>query len=78
LYTAHEDYSPILNSYHFVPDYLDHMQFIAELLIGGYLLHYIPFHLIESTYFLYHYLPAVLFKLLFVAIMMEQAYLLIA
>ncbi|XP_064649155.1 protein O-mannosyl-transferase 1-like [Lineus longissimus] len=63
----------------FVPeDYLEHMQFIAELLIGGYLLHYIPFHLVESTYFLYHYLPAVLFKLMFVAVLMEQAYLLIA
>ncbi|XP_064648775.1 protein O-mannosyl-transferase 1-like [Lineus longissimus] len=55
-------------------DYLAQMTFVAELLIGGYLLNYLPFFAVESTYFLYHYLPAVLFKLIFVAILVEQIY----
>ncbi|XP_074653935.1 protein O-mannosyl-transferase 1-like [Tubulanus polymorphus] len=49
--------------------------FMGELLLGGYVLHYVPFLIVESTYFLYHYLPAVLYKILFLAVAAEQAYL---
>jgi dolichyl-phosphate-mannose-protein mannosyltransferase len=58
----------------FPSDYMEHMTFVAELLVGGYLLHYLPFFTVESTYFLYHYLPAVLYKLIFVAVLVEQIY----
>ncbi|XP_052104274.1 protein O-mannosyl-transferase 1-like [Mytilus californianus] len=42
----------------------NHFVFIAELLIGGYFLHYLPFFLTDSTLFLHSYLPCVIFKIL--------------
>ncbi|XP_049538959.1 protein O-mannosyltransferase 1 [Anopheles darlingi] len=36
----------------------------GEILLVGYLLHYLPYFFVERTLFLYNYLPALLFKIL--------------
>lgn len=50
------------------------LRFVAsgELLLGGYLLHYIPFFAVDRTLFLHHYLPAFLFQLLLIAALVDH------
>jgi len=45
------------------------MQFVevSELLFIGYLVHYLPYMVMQRTLFLYHYLPALLFSILLLA-----------
>ncbi|XP_049830868.1 protein O-mannosyltransferase 1 isoform X1 [Schistocerca gregaria] len=45
---------------------------IGEILLVGYLFHYIPFFFVERTLFLHHYLPAFTFKVLLTAAMVEH------
>jgi len=40
---------------------------VGRLLLIGYLVHYVPYLLIDRTLFLYHYLPALLFSILLLA-----------
>jgi len=40
---------------------------VGQLLFIGYLVHYVPYLLMERTLFLYHYLPALLFSILLLA-----------
>ncbi|ELU05738.1 hypothetical protein CAPTEDRAFT_156082 [Capitella teleta] len=45
-----------------------------EIFLGGYLLHFLPFFLTDSTLFLHHYLPALYFKLMLIAVLIEHVY----
>jgi len=40
---------------------------VGQLLFIGYLVHYVPYLLMERTLFLYHYLPALVFSILLLA-----------
>jgi len=44
---------------------------VGELLLTGYLVHYVPYLLMERTLFLYHYLPALVFSILLLAASVE-------
>ncbi|KAK3605873.1 hypothetical protein CHS0354_017778 [Potamilus streckersoni] len=46
--------------------------FIGDLLVIGYLLHYLPFFLTDSTLFLHNYLPCVIFKVLALASVIDH------
>ena len=46
----------------------------AELLLGGYLVNFLPYFTTERTLFLHHYFPALLFKILVLAFMVEHIY----
>ena len=48
--------------------------FVSELVIGGYLLNYLPYFLTDRTLFLHHYLPAVIFKILAFAVIIDHIY----
>lgn len=50
---------------------------IGEVLLAGYLIHYLPFFLMDRTLFLHHYLPACVFKVLLLAATVEHVYLLL-
>ncbi|KAJ1521671.1 hypothetical protein ONE63_003316 [Megalurothrips usitatus] len=50
---------------------------IGEVLFAGYLVHYLPFFLMDRTMFLHHYLPACVFKVLLLAALIEHLYLLL-
>ena len=52
----------------------NHFVFIAELLIGGYFLHYLPFFLTDSTLFLHSYLPCVIYKILAATALVDHLY----
>ena len=45
------------------------VQFVStgEVLLGGYLFHYIPFYFYDRTLFLHHYLPAYVYKIMLTA-----------
>ncbi|RUS87081.1 hypothetical protein EGW08_005157 [Elysia chlorotica] len=55
-------------------DQWQHVWFLGELFVGGYLLHYIPFFLCERTLFLHHYLPSVPFKILALTALGDHLY----
>jgi len=44
---------------------------VGQLLFVGYLVHYVPYLLVQRTLFLYHYLPALLFSILLLAANIE-------
>ena len=46
--------------------------FRGQLLVGGYLLHYLPYMSADRTLFLHHYLPAVIFKILVLAALLDH------
>ncbi|XP_048773923.2 protein O-mannosyl-transferase 1-like [Ostrea edulis] len=48
--------------------------FLGELLVGGYLLHYLPFFLTDRTLFLHSYLPCVVYKILVLAALTDHFY----
>ncbi|XP_046370265.2 protein O-mannosyl-transferase 1-like [Haliotis rufescens] len=50
----------------------DNFVFQGELLVGGYLLYYVPFFLLDRTLFLHHYLPAIVFKILVLAAIIDH------
>ena len=37
---------------------------VGEVLLGGYLFHFLPFFFVDRTLFLHHYLPAYAFKVM--------------
>ncbi|GLG97859.1 Protein O-mannosyltransferase 1 [Gryllus bimaculatus] len=47
---------------------------MGEILLMGYLFHYIPYFFVDRTLFLHHYLPAFTFKVLLSATMVEHLY----
>ena len=49
-----------------------HYVFLGEVLVGGYLLHFLPYMSAERTLFLHHYLPAVVFKILVLAALLDH------
>ena len=55
-----------------VPEEWQHYLFVGELLVGGYLLHYVPYMSADRTLFLHHYLPAVTFKILVLAALLDH------
>jgi len=44
---------------------------VGDVLFIGYLVHYVPYLLMERTLFLYNYLPALLFSILLLAANIE-------
>ncbi|XP_014672855.1 PREDICTED: protein O-mannosyltransferase 1-like [Priapulus caudatus] len=50
---------------------------IGEVLLGGYALNYVTYFLTDATLFLYHYIPALVFKFMLLATMVEHVYMLI-
>ncbi|XP_071948165.1 protein O-mannosyl-transferase 1-like [Antedon mediterranea] len=44
------------------------------LLFGGWLIHYLPFFLMERTLFIHHYLSALIFKIILLAVTIEVIY----
>ncbi|XP_076436443.1 protein O-mannosyl-transferase 1-like [Babylonia areolata] len=49
-----------------------HYLFVGQLLVGGYLLHFAPYLCADRTLFLHHYLPAVIFKVLLLAAVLDH------
>ncbi|XP_046468533.1 protein O-mannosyltransferase rt isoform X1 [Neodiprion pinetum] len=49
----------------------------GEVLLVGYLLHYLPFFFVERTLFLHHYLPAFVFKVLITSAVIDHLHYLI-
>jgi hypothetical protein len=45
---------------------------VGEVLLLGYLFHYLPYFFVERTLFLHHYLPAFTFKVLLMAALVEH------
>ena len=50
---------------------------IGEVLLAGYIIHYVPFFLMDRTLFLHHYLPACVFKVLLLSASVEHIYILL-
>ena len=50
-------------------------RFVAagQVLLGGYLFHYIPFFFYDRTLFVHHYLPAYMYKLMLTAYLISHA-----
>ncbi|CAG0881288.1 unnamed protein product [Darwinula stevensoni] len=46
--------------------------FVGEVFLGGFLLHFIPYFLVERTLFLHHYFPAFFFKTLLCVALIEH------
>ncbi|XP_065203314.1 protein O-mannosyltransferase 1 [Planococcus citri] len=49
-----------------------HFVKIGQILLFGYLLHYLPYFFVDRTLFLHHYLPALVFKCLLTAAVIEH------
>ena len=45
----------------------------GQVLLGGYLFHYVPFFFYDRTLFLHHYLPAYMYKLMLTAYLISHA-----
>lgn len=46
----------------------------GQVLMAGYLLHYLPYFFMDRTLFLHHYLPALVFKTLLLSALLEHCY----
>ncbi len=46
----------------------------GEVLLAGFLFHYVPFFFYDRTLFLHHYLPAYVFKLMLLAFVFGHAH----
>lgn len=57
-----------------VTDMWTHFIDIGEVLLAGYLFHYLPYFFVERTLFLHHYLPAFTFKVLLTAALVGHIY----
>lgn len=44
----------------------------GELLLGGYLIHFIPYFCVERTLFLHNYFPALMYKILLLCFVIEH------
>lgn len=47
---------------------------LGEIFLAGYLFHFLPYFFVERTLFLHHYLPALCFKILLLAGVIEHLY----
>lgn len=47
---------------------------VGEVLFAGYLVHFLPFFVVERTLFLHHYLPAFVFKVLLTAAVVDHVH----
>ena len=47
---------------------------VGEVLVGGYLMHFVPFLFYDRTLFVHHYLSAYVFKLMISAFMASHVY----
>lgn len=45
---------------------------VGQVLMAGYLLHYLPYFFMDRTLFLHHYLPALVFKTLLLSALLEH------
>uniref|UniRef100_A0A1B0CDS7 Protein O-mannosyltransferase 1 n=1 Tax=Lutzomyia longipalpis TaxID=7200 RepID=A0A1B0CDS7_LUTLO len=52
-------------------------QMSGELLLGGYLINYLPFFFTERALFLHNYFPALIFKILLLCFIIEHLYILL-
>ncbi|CAD6239502.1 GSCOCG00008720001-RA-CDS [Cotesia congregata] len=65
--------------YYDIPDTeWDRVILIGQVLFAGYILHFIPFFFVERTLFLHNYLPALAFKILLTAAVIDHLYYLIS
>nr|CAD7260474.1 unnamed protein product [Timema shepardi] len=58
--------------YDLPPEVWQNFTLVGEVLLAGYLFHYIPYFFVERTLFLHHYLPAFTFKVLLTAALVEH------
>lgn len=54
-----------------------HFVKIGQILLFGYVIHYLPYFFVDRTLFLHHYLPALVFKCLLTAAVVEHISLLL-
>ncbi|XP_013420332.1 protein O-mannosyl-transferase 1-like [Lingula anatina] len=47
---------------------------VGELLLGGFLVNFVPYFMQDRTMFLHHYLPGVLFKFMVLAAVIDHVY----
>ncbi|KAF2354988.1 Protein O-mannosyl-transferase C-terminal four TM domain, partial [Trinorchestia longiramus] len=47
---------------------------LGQVLGGGYLIHYLPYFLVDRTLFLHHYMPAYIYKICLIATVIEHAH----
>lgn len=52
----------------------DQFRTTGEVLLLGYVFHFLPYFFVDHTLFLHHYLPALAFKLLLNAAVVEHLY----
>ena len=57
----------------FVTESWDRFVTAGQVLLGGYLFHYIPFFFYDRTLFVHHYLPAYMYKLMLTAYLISHA-----
>ncbi|XP_055600559.1 protein O-mannosyltransferase 1 [Uranotaenia lowii] len=53
-------------------------RFGGEVFLAGYFIHFLPYLFVERTLFLYHYLPALLYKILLLCFVLEHIQLVIS
>ncbi|XP_050530408.1 protein O-mannosyltransferase 1 isoform X2 [Daktulosphaira vitifoliae] len=53
-------------------DEWEQFKYIGEVLMVGYIMHYLPYFFMDRTLFLHHYLPALVFKILLCAAFMQH------
>lgn len=58
--------------YDLTPDTWYRFVVVGEVLLLGFLFHYVPYFFVERTLFLHHYLPAFTFKVLLMAALVEH------
>lgn len=46
--------------------------FAGEIFLTGYLIHYVPYFLLERTLFLHNYMPALMYKILLLCFVIEH------
>ncbi|GCC17208.1 hypothetical protein chiPu_0017482 [Chiloscyllium punctatum] len=60
------------STFSFCPDSWQHLVLAGAVCVGGWVVNYLPFFLMEKTLFLYHYLPGLTFKILLLPIVLEH------
>ena len=51
-----------------------HFVTVGEVLLGGYLFHFIPFFFYDRTLFVHHYLPAYIYKIMLSSFLISHMY----
>ena len=63
-----------VNSCHQLVDAFVRFVGVGEVLLGGYLIHYVPFFFYDRTLFVHHYLSAYMYKLMLTAFVLDHIY----